>query len=782
MANGTQIETLTTRGRSAVMNPMAGGPGGTPPGPPSQQAGKDPSGGIWGMILRRKWLIVLGVIVGLGFGYLQYSRIKPVYQSSAQLLLVTSQTEAPVQGVQSQQQLDLNTQTYLIRSPSVISKAVEIGELERLPSFANKAHAMGSIGGGLAVYQIRNTSMLNLSYTGANPQDCQKVLQAVMQAYDEFLIETYRNNTQESIDLFNRVRKELDNQLSETRNEYEKFRKDTPLLWTDDKGVNIHIARLQNIEQARSRILVEQAQLKSQIDAINRALEKGETGRQRALQYLVDKTGRIDHNNPNNRLAQIERTMFPLLLEEQMLLQTYDIGHPKVKEVQLRIKVMSEHLRKHTMGETETDTKKPFDFLKIYVDSLIQELEINGEKLKGLNEQFTNESKAASAMSQDQLKDENYRAKIDRQEEMSNGIMSRLAEIDLIKDHGGLRTRVTMPPGVGYQTEPKWSKIMTMAGILGCLGGLGLAYLVDSADRSFRTPEEIRQSLGLPIIGHIPVIFTRRENPETGEDDPISKLHKILISYHRPKSQAAEAYRAVRTWLYFSVGAENHQVIQVTSPNPGDGKSTLAANLAISVAKSGKKVILIDTDFRRPEVNKLFGCGRENGMTDIIQNKRSIEECKRDVGIENLHVIPSGPKSEQSAELLTSPRFDEVLATLRQDYDFVVVDSPPVLAVSDPCVVAPRVDGVILTIRITSQSRDASNRAIDALTSLDIRLLGIVVNGVGGVIEYGDYEESRRYGYAFSSRNYRYLHGTREQPYRYYYEEDRKGPGNNNPS
>src|SRR5262249_50834335 len=140
---------------------------------------------------------------------------------------------------------------------------------------------------------------------------------------------------------------------------------------------------------------------------------------------------------------------------------------------------------------------------------------------------------------------------------------------------------------------------------LGLLAGVGLGYLAESSDKSFRTPQEIRRRLGLPVVGHIPTLVGDAEaarKVQAGQD----VLDPLLCSHYRPKSVEAEAYRAVRTSLYFSTQGEGHKVIQVTSPDMGDGKSTLIANLAISIAQSGKKVLLIDGDCRRPRLHKIF--------------------------------------------------------------------------------------------------------------------------------------------------------------------------------
>jgi capsular exopolysaccharide synthesis family protein len=280
---------------------------------------------------------------------------------------------------------------------------------------------------------------------------------------------------------------------------------------------------------------------------------------------------------------------------------------------------------------------------------------------------------------------------------------------------------------------------------LGLLGGVGLAYLAEVTDKSFRTPEEIRRRLGLPIIGHIP--FTAAAKGK-GDGTAAAKLDASLLAYHQPGALEAEAYKSLRTALYFSTRGERHKVIQVTSPNMGDGKSTLAANLAVCIAQSGKSVVLVDADCRRPRLHRLFGVRGELGLTSAIIGECGPQEAVQPTDVPHLSLLPCGPRPTNPAELLTSPKFEELLNELRGQYDFVLVDSPPLLAVTDPCVVAARADGVLLTIRVSKNGRPAAERAKEMLVGMGAKVLGVVVNGIG--------KEAGAYGYSY--RHYRYDH------------------------
>jgi capsular exopolysaccharide synthesis family protein len=225
-------------------------------------------------------------------------------------------------------------------------------------------------------------------------------------------------------------------------------------------------------------------------------------------------------------------------------------------------------------------------------------------------------------------------------------------------------------------------------------------------------------------------------------------LDPLLCAYGRPGSAEAEAYRGVRTALYFGIGGDGCKVVQITSPDEGDGKTLLAANLAVTIAGSGKRVVLVDADLRRPCLHRLFGLPAESGLASVLAGEAEIPGAVRPSGVPGLWVLPCGPRPPNPAELLTSPRLPELLASLRERFDFVLLDTSALLAVSDPGAVAPRADGVLLVVRVGKNNRPQAERAREMLSALQATVAGVVVNGVG-----------RRGGYGYEHRGYGYSAG-----------------------
>ncbi|HEY0070419.1 MAG TPA: CpsD/CapB family tyrosine-protein kinase [Chloroflexia bacterium] len=216
-----------------------------------------------------------------------------------------------------------------------------------------------------------------------------------------------------------------------------------------------------------------------------------------------------------------------------------------------------------------------------------------------------------------------------------------------------------------------------------------------------------------------------------------------LVAYTEPKSAAAEAYRTLRTNIQFASPDHPVHTILATSTSPDDGKSTTIANLAITFAASGFPTVLVDADLRRPHLHKIFGLSNDTGLTTLVAELARAASISGGIGgtgtprvhhplqptqVENLHVLTSGPIPPNPAEILGSQRMTEVLAMLRDTAEYVLIDTPPIIAVTDAAVLSPRVDGVLLVINAGKTRRDLAVKARDMLQQVNAHLLGVVLN------------------------------------------------------
>jgi succinoglycan biosynthesis transport protein ExoP len=509
----------------------------------------------------------------------------------------------------------------------------------------------------------------------------------------------------------------------------------------------------------RSQLLFRQTELRERIRNLEQAIKEGKSA---DVLPVLQATGVGPDGKQMVGVRYVEEPILPLILKEQELLEDFGEDHPQVKSIRKRIETMRAHLQKISPQSAESDPAKRV------LAALQFELSETEMTLRSLGEVLEKMKTDARSLGNDEIQETHLRNDVARMQLIYEGTIKRLQEINLTRG-GGFDARSLSTPGIGGKVAPIAYQDLTAGLVLGLLLGAGLAYLADMSDKSFRNPEEIRRRLGLPLVGHIPFLTGDAETERkraAGE----ATVDPLLCTHFRTKSLEAEAYRAVRTALYFATQGLGHKVVQVTSPNKGDGKSLMIANLAVMIAQSGKRVLLIDADLRRPRQHKIFALDSSGGLAVVLAGDAEAGAVTLPTCVSNLSLMPCGPVPPNPSELLTSPRFKELLETARAEYDFVLLDTPPLLAVTDPCIVAGRVDGLFLTIRLTRKGRPDAERAREILAGLGVKIFGVVVNGLSrgatGIYSPNAYDYTDSYGEDDPAAEGDY----------YYYEEDREPP------
>lgn len=715
---------------------------------------------------RRKTLLLLGVVVGMILALFNYVQRKPVYESSAKVLVTPRTVAGGSPNLIDPSLLEdyLSTHMELIKSPLIVREAVAklkqneekqkqtagpseaAGEDNRkrtLLTLDNRGDPVAIISSGLTITRGargpdgRTSNILNVSFRGPEGEDCPIILDAVLHSFRDYLYKPYQNVNDQVKGIFNEWKTEVDQKLQQEKSAREKHRKQHQNL----KVGNIYQDQLAKVYTDLQSLQRRDKEISALLKVIQKAKTEG-TGQSE----LADQLGKFMRNTPNvvaDKKPPLNDQVTQLVLEDK-LLENEGIGpsHARRQAVQQKIALLQQMLGNGQSFNTPTG-----NILDGYEKSLKKELEINEGLEKTLTDDLVEAKKLVNDQSDFQYKDQEMEKSISNTENLHKEIEDRLKSVNLVKLTGGYEGQVVSEPSASVQVEPKILPIAAVGLLLGLVGGFGLVYLAEITDKSFRTPEEIRKRLGMAVVGQIPMFKSDDEASHRAESDPATP-DPMLCTFYRSKSIEAEAYRGVRTSLYFSTHGEGHKVIQVTSPVVGDGKTTLAANLAVSIAQSGKRTILIDADFRRPRIHKIFGVSGKVGLATVIAGEANLEEAIQQCEIPGLSILPAGKPPPNPAELLTAPRFKELLDQIRDQFDFVLVDTPPLLVVTDPCVVAPRVDGVLLTIRITKNGRPQAERAREILSNLRANVFGVVVNAVsskgrGGVYGY----ETYKYGY-----------------------------------
>lgn len=716
-------------------------------------AGEEGGPPLGQMMLRRKWLLGVGLALGAALGYLYFTQQPPVYQSTLQILV--SQNRAPLANEAapsgSSAAKDLATQCVVLTSQEVRQAAVDNFGLAEKKEFGDRAGAMTKLALGLSAAVVQmdrtNTDVIHVSYRGASPAECQLALDAVLKAYRNVLGQSERAVSEQTAELVQQASDQLMGELDALEQEYAAFRANLPLLGRGENAVNPYAVRLTDVHGQLTDLIVKRSAIDAKIAAIEEALRRG--GSREALTLMVDQLRK--EGDGKSETVSIAEELFPLMLEKELLTENLGPDHPKVISIERQIQLTRSHL--NNLLDASGTGEGPKDLLGVYVASLQHELDTIGRQERELNAIYQKVSDDAKQLEGQMSRDRQLTQEIERKSKFLDVIVKKLDEMSLFNAQG-IRIQELAQPSLGARTPVKRNEFMTIGGVLGFVLAAGLAYMLESSDKSFRTPEDVRDEVGAPVLGHVPVIAGKPAKD-------FATLSRVLSTVHAPKGSSAEAFRLVRTALFFGARGGHLKVLQVTSPDQGDGKSTVAANLAVAIAHSGRPTLLIDADLRRPTVHSIFGVEGGPGLAGTIAGAAEPDEAILESAVPNLSLLPCGTKPHNPAELLADPGFEHLLDWARDRYDFIIVDTPPLLAVSDPGNVASRVDAVLLTLRLDKRTRAKATESRDILDRVGANVLGIVINGVNARGDYGyqagyHYTNSTGYGYG-TYRSNRYL-------------------------
>jgi capsular exopolysaccharide synthesis family protein len=282
---------------------------------------------------------------------------------------------------------------------------------------------------------------------------------------------------------------------------------------------------------------------------------------------------------------------------------------------------------------------------------------------------------------------------------------------------------------------------------VGLLFGIGLALFVEGMDVNLKTITEIEEGLGLPLLTAIPSVKIDEISPETFKEHAIATAGTSW-------SRIAEALRSMRTSILLSSPGSPPKVIMVASARPSEGKSSVATLFGITLALGGSRVLVVDSDLRRPSVHLRFRIGKHSGLSSVLSGKSDLSEAVVEwPALPNLHLLPAGPIPPLPSELLGSQQMEDMFRTLREQYEFIILDTPPVLAVTDALVISRLADAIILVVRYGIVQRHVAQRGIDLLERAGGRLLGVAINAVDfKTPEYSEYY-GRKYSDYYGERN-----------------------------
>jgi len=695
------------------------------------------------LILRKhQWLILSFLLTVVTIVSIATFRMRPVYIATARIEIDRENSNIlPFQGSDSYDyMLDLEnyieTQSKILTSETLALQTIRNSGLASNPDFASdngpsEAIATGSLAnqkrppeigaflGSLSVRRVPNSRLMEVSFESTDPQLAARMVNAHLETYIE---QNYRRSYEATMQASRWLAGQLDElkikveRSENARIEYERQNQ----IWTVDDKQNITTQRLGELN-------------KELIDVQSDRIRK------QAL-YEFAKSGELEavpQLRSNAVLQELQRRRAELSVQYTDAVNQYGPNFPKVQRIQAQIKDADEQITHQSKGiivELENDYRAA--------------LQLEELRSKALDQQKAD----TNAMSEKMVQYNILRREAEANKALYEGLLTKLKEAGISAGLRSSNVRIIDPAMIpATPARPAKARNIALAFLVGLVGGIGLALLREYLDNTVKTPDDVETLARLPSLAVVPAFgdgasSKKRAGLLTGASSNGHDKRIELVAQHLPKSQVAEAFRALRTAILLSQPDHPPQVILVTSALPREGKTTAAANLAVTLAQLGDKTVLIDADLRKPGIGRLLnlGTGKYAGLSSYLAGVSSLDLVTvPHPAIPNLAAIPTGPLPPNPADLLSSHRLTDAIAELRTKYKFIVIDSPPVMAATDAVILSVQADGVLLVVRSGETPKEAFTRTRDLLTSVKSHLLGVVLNAVDASAP--DYYYSYRY-------------------------------------
>jgi polysaccharide biosynthesis transport protein len=678
----------------------------------------------WRIIRKRKAQILFTVLlVGLcSYGFAKFREPTPLFEAGSAIKIDRFSNLASIlTGGLWRQSENMETHAYIITSFPVLRTAADaLGWIP--PGAADDA-------AGPQVQQIQRlkrmvdakpqegTHIINIRAVSADGREAARVANVMAQAYRDYNIQQNNKKTSETRAFIEEQLRVTSQRLKQAEQQLQDFKEQNQLLSLDAQTAST-LARLNTLEIDHERARTERSEVEAQLKAVDAA---GKGNADRLMGILMTAPSGSPLEQRRNRIGDLG-------LKRQGLLVTFTEKHPQVTAVT------------EEMNGLLQDARKDLQLLQQAAAARESELARRVEQVNRENLRLPEKGLTLARLQRE----------VDLQQSLYSQLKAKYQEV-LIQESGKVEeVSVVKPatePAAPYNVPSKAMIVLTGL-VMGLIIGVVVVFLTEVFDTSMGTIEDVEELLQVPVLGVIPQLEVEgKRKGRSDRGDAGRNRSRDLVTHYDPKSQAAESFRALRTNLQFLRPELKGKLFLITSSFVQEGKTLNVVNLALSMAQAGHRVLLVDADLRKPSVHRVFGVGREPGVTDYVLGNYdwrevvgtisdvmlgdiSIEDILRTPGMDNLHVLPAGTKPPNPTEILSSERFRRFLTEARQSYDYIFVDAPPILPVADATEIASLMDGVFLVYTVGRIGRGVLKRAKSNLDNVEAKVLGVILNNV----------------------------------------------------
>ncbi len=657
----------------------------------------------------------------------------PRYTSTARLLVEPSQINLtdmkgaidPVVASAGKRE-HMQTQAELLTSRPVLESVIDKLNLMSVEGFADAKDPVSKLQDQISVTPVRNTYLIDVSLEREDPKQARSIVDATISA---FMAETRHRKlgvSEEGLAELKLKGESLRSRLAVATEALQSFMVENGMA-SFERSQNVVLDRLRDLSKELTVIQPQRMALQARVEAADNAMANGES--------ITDLPDTI----AAPVIKELKLQLIKLGNEYSQLVERLGENHPNLQALSTQIQSLQ---TKTVLEANAILTSMRTEFQQALarerlLESAIEEQQEKVYRFNRLASEYDVLRQAREALLGPYTT-----------------ISRRIEEIDINRIGGQgesifVVSKATLPV---LKSWPSKKKNLLVAFVLA--GGLavGLCFFLDYMDTTVKGEVDVRRVLDSKVLAGIPDI--REKGEGGGKSD--------LVVLDNPRSHTAEAFRALRTALTFSLPGENIRSVVVSSALPSEGKSLAAINLAIAQAQTNKRTILIDADMRKPRLHHVFGNSNQYGLSGLLSGKESkpLADLVVKTPVENMDFLPCGPIPRNPAELLEGKAFEQLIETLHHDYDFIVIDSPPGFSLVDSLVLAKHTDGLILVVRSFVTPKAAAEQFANRLSEADARLLGVVMNNV----------DTPRGAYYYGYGGYYY--GGRSKYGKYYRQED----------
>jgi len=561
--------------------------------------------------------------------------------------------------------------------------------------------------GQVTVAPIRNSRLVDVKVQSADPVMCTNIANALAKSYIEQNLEFKFMASKEASDWLGQRLTEQRKQVENSEQALQRYREQTEAISLEERQ-NIVVQKLADLNSAVTRAKTDRIQKETAYNQI------------RSIQNDRNSLDTFPAVISNNFIQQQKAEIADLQRQQAQLSEKLGPNHPDMLKISNAVHLAETKLR----GEI---SKIVQSVKNEYQGAVIQE--------QNLTAALDQQKRDALALNRKNIDYGVLQRDAATNRQIFDSLLQRTKETGI---SGELRTSnirvVDAAETPQRPVTPNKQYNMLLAFFGGAALAMGLAFFFEYIDNCIKTPDEIKQNLGLAFLGMVPALFDENtKNP--------------LINNGVPNN-FGESFRAIRTNVLFS-SADAQRSVVVTSTGPGEGKTVVAGNLAIALAQAGQRVLLMDADMRKPRVHEIFDQPQQPGLSNVLVGNAKASESVRQTAVPGLWILPAGMHPPNPAELLGSKRFKDFMTSLTQHFDFVVIDSPPVMAVTDASVVAHIASGVLYVVGAEMTSRHAAQRGLEQLEHARAKFIGAVLNRVD--LKHHAYYYSQYYSRKYSS-------------------------------